>query len=653
MDAESELEKMRKEMEEMKQKLLQCEQENTHLKKLININSQAEFSSDDGFDTFAPSNNSSGEDAKENTCEDKPDLVGISTTNKDKKTQLSLSDDTPSEGGEVELFNFRDISVADKDKIEPERIFRSSCVTRAGSSKSSIKKTLTWLTEVVGIKTIIDFRDKKEVEQDPLHYLVDKQFAQAKDLPDTVDSKKIRSPVTHRKVASNVSLNRSRLATSQKDHLKGSVIAHEQLRQSKSPKKDTPKEVLKSWPKDERPQRIRYNIPLMTTKLKLKGMVWHSTSKQTKMNMVKAATKIDTKGVVKVFAETTMNPMGLLGMNKLMLTYAQNEICKVLRVCSDPANYPIMYHCSSGKDRTGLITALILKVCGVSDEAIIENYAQSQDFLAPVMHLIEEENSKKYLVGFDGTPPETMADTFAFIRNNKDWGGSECQYLNYIGFSFSEQNRLCQALSYKAGKDLTISEIERSENARELQWIKELKEENRWSEDIIKVGMMKKLDFKGTLWRVRFFVLTPDKLIYFKHSPRGKLAGQMPTITMVGVRGQSMTRQSGGEFGLELITLKKTYKFYVDSGIQLQNWLQELKSVIPRFSDEPELSATERSKSDPLLVEDYADNMFEELKINELYEETNKKKWKQWKKTQNSSSSGSYSTIVFADRPNL
>ncbi|NEJ83676.1 hypothetical protein GR268_45295 [Rhizobium leguminosarum] len=25
----------------------------------------------------------------------------------------------------------------------------------------------------------------------------------------------------------------------------------------------------------------------------------------------------------------------------------------MLRLCTDPTNYPIMYHCSSGKDRTG------------------------------------------------------------------------------------------------------------------------------------------------------------------------------------------------------------------------------------------------------------------------------------------------------------
>jgi protein tyrosine/serine phosphatase len=68
-----------------------------------------------------------------------------------------------------------------------------------------------------------------------------------------------------------------------------------------------------------------------------------------------------------------------------------------LRICSDPRNHPVLFHCSSGKDRTGLIAALILAVCGLSDEEIFDDYEKSQTYLAPCMHLIQIE----------GAPPRT------------------------------------------------------------------------------------------------------------------------------------------------------------------------------------------------------------------------------------------------------
>lgn len=39
---------------------------------------------------------------------------------------------------------------------------------------------------------------------------------------------------------------------------------------------------------------------------------------------------------------------------------------------------PILVHCSAGKDRTGVICALILSLCGVEDEAIAHEYSLSE-----------------------------------------------------------------------------------------------------------------------------------------------------------------------------------------------------------------------------------------------------------------------------------
>lgn len=43
--------------------------------------------------------------------------------------------------------------------------------------------------------------------------------------------------------------------------------------------------------------------------------------------------------------------------------------------------YPIVFHCSGGKDRTGLMAALILTVLGVDWETIMEDYLVSNEFV--------------------------------------------------------------------------------------------------------------------------------------------------------------------------------------------------------------------------------------------------------------------------------
>jgi protein-tyrosine phosphatase len=40
--------------------------------------------------------------------------------------------------------------------------------------------------------------------------------------------------------------------------------------------------------------------------------------------------------------------------------------------------YPIYIHCTAGKDRTGVATALLLKLLGIANEHILEDYLRSE-----------------------------------------------------------------------------------------------------------------------------------------------------------------------------------------------------------------------------------------------------------------------------------
>jgi protein-tyrosine phosphatase len=53
-------------------------------------------------------------------------------------------------------------------------------------------------------------------------------------------------------------------------------------------------------------------------------------------------------------------------------------------VASEVAEHPTVFHCTAGKDRTGIVAALVLALLGVSDEDIVADYVLTQDVM-PVM----------------------------------------------------------------------------------------------------------------------------------------------------------------------------------------------------------------------------------------------------------------------------
>lgn len=185
----------------------------------------------------------------------------------------------------------------------------------------------------------------------------------------------------------------------------------------------------------------RFNISFLNRDVKLKGLFW-PCPRSTKLKMV--LNIFNKEEMTKVFARDVMNALGLAGLNKLMIIYSHAEIVRALRVVADIRNHPVMIHCASGKDRTGLICALVLACCGVSEEEIVQNYQESEKYLTPVMDRIQEENALKGLdSSFDGTPREVMQETLAFI--NDKWG-SIAEYLDEIGFTFEDQRQLASVL---------------------------------------------------------------------------------------------------------------------------------------------------------------------------------------------------------------
>lgn len=63
----------------------------------------------------------------------------------------------------------------------------------------------------------------------------------------------------------------------------------------------------------------------------------------------------------------------LISLNREMVTYTET-FQKVFKLLLDEPQNPFLFHCMAGKDRTGVVAALILSVLGVSRDIILEDY---------------------------------------------------------------------------------------------------------------------------------------------------------------------------------------------------------------------------------------------------------------------------------------
>jgi len=62
-----------------------------------------------------------------------------------------------------------------------------------------------------------------------------------------------------------------------------------------------------------------------------------------------------------------------------MYATGHDTIVTMFELLADEASYPLVFHCAAGKDRTGIIAALVLDVLGVASDVIAGDYALSHE----------------------------------------------------------------------------------------------------------------------------------------------------------------------------------------------------------------------------------------------------------------------------------
>ena len=80
---------------------------------------------------------------------------------------------------------------------------------------------------------------------------------------------------------------------------------------------------------------------------------------------------------VKFYAWALLNQRELWQNYLDILEHSQGPVIDAIRIIANEDNLPILVQCSHGKDRTGVIVALVLGCLGVEEEVIVKDYAES------------------------------------------------------------------------------------------------------------------------------------------------------------------------------------------------------------------------------------------------------------------------------------
>lgn len=68
-----------------------------------------------------------------------------------------------------------------------------------------------------------------------------------------------------------------------------------------------------------------------------------------------------------------------------MLREYADRFGSVLRAIGAPGAAPVVFHCAAGKDRTGLVSMLLLGLCDVADELIVADFALTESRMPEII----------------------------------------------------------------------------------------------------------------------------------------------------------------------------------------------------------------------------------------------------------------------------
>ncbi len=124
------------------------------------------------------------------------------------------------------------------------------------------------------------------------------------------------------------------------------------------------------------------------------------------------------------------------------------KIVQALEVIAEPKNHPLVFNCAIGKDRTGILAAMLLSSLGVTEKDIIEDYSLSDQYMDELRRALESHGDipadvQRMPDFFWRAAPESMMLLLTTLHQDY---GSIAEYLKTMGAEKSLAKRLEKAL---------------------------------------------------------------------------------------------------------------------------------------------------------------------------------------------------------------
>ena len=127
------------------------------------------------------------------------------------------------------------------------------------------------------------------------------------------------------------------------------------------------------------------------------------------------------------------------------LEFGPTSWLRLFGILAEQDNLPVLLHCTAGKDRTGVSTAFLLSVLGVSREVIEADYLltnldteRQADFIESTVGYPEGYDREK-MITIAGVPQDAMKD---FLDGVESKWGSVVEYLQKIGITQDQMNKI-------------------------------------------------------------------------------------------------------------------------------------------------------------------------------------------------------------------
>ena len=133
-----------------------------------------------------------------------------------------------------------------------------------------------------------------------------------------------------------------------------------------------------------------------------------------------------------------------------VLEMRKPQVAQVLTTLARQENLPALFHCGAGKDRTGVIAALLLSLAGVPEPSIAADYALSSKFLVG-LYRSKQASQEDLSSGYDWRDfqrdycsPDAIIYVFDHLRSQ--YGGVE-PYIATIGITADQVRSLSASIA--------------------------------------------------------------------------------------------------------------------------------------------------------------------------------------------------------------